>query len=161
MAETEVICMQVGTWRWPHRPPQPAASPPAAAVTLAALSGEHQLDAYIIATDVPPDPPLQSLNAQYKCPGLCAAIVLIILENPWIFELNVTPFCVDCRESRGSFGSAAMPGMKEGKGMVLPFTSLSLTFHHLNYYVDVPKVAPSPLIQSCSNMLMRPPLIRF
>ncbi|KAK9916362.1 hypothetical protein WJX75_001804 [Coccomyxa subellipsoidea] len=43
------------------------------------------------------------------------------------------------RESRGSFGSAAMPGMKEGKGMVLPFTPLSLTFHHLNYYVDVPK----------------------
>ncbi len=26
--------------------------------------------------------------------------------------------------------------------MVLPFTPLSLTFHHLNYYVDVPKVLP-------------------
>ncbi|BDA40539.1 Pleiotropic drug resistance protein 1 [Coccomyxa sp. Obi] len=43
------------------------------------------------------------------------------------------------RESRGSLGSAAFPGVKEGKGMVLPFTPLSLTFHHLNYYVDLPK----------------------
>lgn len=112
-------------------------------------------------TDVPPGPPLQSLNAQYKCPGLCAAILLIIHDLRKSLDVNVTSFCVDCRESRGSFGSAAMPGMKEGKGMVLPFTPLSLTFHHLNYYVDVPKVNPSPLIQSCSNMLMRPLLIRF
>ena len=35
-----------------------------------------------------------------------------------------------------------MAGVKEGKGMVLPFTPLSLTFHHLNYYVDLPKVLP-------------------
>ena len=30
-------------------------------------------------------------------------------------------------------------GGAEGKGMVLPFDPLHLTFHDLNYYVDLPK----------------------
>ena len=43
-----------------------------------------------------------------------------------------------------------MAGVKEGKGMVLPFTPLSLTFHHLNYYVDLPKVLlETALLQLC------------
>lgn len=28
------------------------------------------------------------------------------------------------------------------RGMVLPFTPLSLAFNHVNYYVDMPAVSP-------------------
>lgn len=45
-----------------------------------------------------------------------------------------------------------MPGMKEGKGMILPFTPLTLTFHHLNYYVDAPSVSLSTVLILCDNL---------
>ena len=38
--------------------------------------------------------------------------------------------------------------VSEGKGMVLPFDPLHLTFSDLNYYVDLPKVSMSALAQS-------------
>ncbi len=53
------------------------------------------------------------------------------------------------RESRGSLSASgrALPGTEAGgKGMVLPFTPLNLTFHHLSYYVDLPKVQCCPCI---------------
>ena len=54
---------------------------------------------------------------------------------------------VQVRDSRRSLSASghALPGAEAGgKGMVLPFTPLNLTFHHLSYYVDLPKVRPSP-----------------
>lgn len=41
-------------------------------------------------------------------------------------------------QSGGS--SSAVDGSR--KGMVLPFTPLSLAFDHVNYYVDMPSVSP-------------------
>lgn len=35
------------------------------------------------------------------------------------------------------------------KGMVLPFTPLSLAFDHVNYYVDMPAVSPLSTIYTC------------
>lgn len=61
----------------------------------------------------------------------------------------------------GALGSPGVVAPSErgmnasGKGMVLPFTPLALTFHELNYYVDLPKVFPLvPL--SFSLSLTRP-----
>lgn len=31
---------------------------------------------------------------------------------------------------------------KAEKGMILPFEPLALTFHNVNYYVDMPSVSP-------------------
>ena len=31
--------------------------------------------------------------------------------------------------------------VREKRGMILPFQPLSLTFHNMNYYVDMPKVS--------------------
>lgn len=30
------------------------------------------------------------------------------------------------------------------RGMVLPFTPLTMSFDNINYYVDMPKVTPNP-----------------
>lgn len=51
------------------------------------------------------------------------------------------------RDSRRSLSASGhtLPGAEAGsKGMVLPFTPLNLTFHHLSYYVDLAKVCCSP-----------------
>ena len=59
--------------------------------------------------------------------------------------------CLPCLQAGGSArglgGSQRLSGTLSGsnipaggKGMVLPFDPLDLTFHHLNYYVDLPKV---------------------
>ena len=51
------------------------------------------------------------------------------------------------RDSRRSLSASgrALPGAEAGsKGMVLPFTPLNLTFRHLSYYVDLPRVCCSP-----------------
>ena len=47
------------------------------------------------------------------------------------------------RDSRHNLSASgrSLPGAEAGsKGMVLPFIPLNLTFSHLNYYVDLPKV---------------------
>jgi hypothetical protein len=46
-------------------------------------------------------------------------------------------------------GGRATPhnGVAEGKGMVLPFLPLALTFHNLCYYVDLPKARAALLQQ--------------
>lgn len=47
------------------------------------------------------------------------------------------------RDSRRNLSDSGrtLPGAEAGgRGMVLPFTPLNLTFHHLSYYVDLPKV---------------------
>ena len=52
------------------------------------------------------------------------------------------------RDSRKAVSASgrALPGAEGGgKGMVLPFTPLNLTFHHLNYYVTLPKVNVRPI----------------
>ncbi len=59
--------------------------------------------------------------------------------------------CGSCLQAGGSargLGSQRLSGTVSGshipaggKGMVLPFNPLDLTFHHLNYYVDLPKVS--------------------
>ena len=42
--------------------------------------------------------------------------------------------------------SASQRGMgRSTKGMVLPFQPLSLTFHHMFYYVPMPKVQAAAL----------------
>jgi hypothetical protein len=70
------------------------------------------------------------------------AVVRLILCPVDIYVLIPPP--VLCRESKNSLSAAAMPGMEEGKGMVLPFMPLTLTFHNLSYYVDAPAVRPFP-----------------
>ena len=50
------------------------------------------------------------------------------------------------RDSRRSLDASgrSLPGAQAGsKGMVLPFAPLNLSFHHLSYYVDLPKVPPA------------------
>ena len=45
---------------------------------------------------------------------------------------------MDVRSSDGIIGAAKHAPKK---GMVLPFQPLSLTFNHVNYYVDMPAVS--------------------
>ena len=45
---------------------------------------------------------------------------------------------MDVRSSDGIIGPAKHAPKK---GMVLPFQPLSLTFNHVNYYVDMPAVS--------------------
>ncbi len=50
------------------------------------------------------------------------------------------------RDSRRSLSASGhtLPGAEAGgRGMVLPFTPLNLTFHHLSYCVDLPRVGPA------------------
>ncbi len=67
------------------------------------------------------------------------------------------------RASRGSLdlsgmisardlGSEAIATPAQGRGMVLPFTPLALTFHNLSYYVDLPKARTFPYL--CSGTLV-------
>ena len=52
------------------------------------------------------------------------------------------------RSTRELNGGAAGGGKGE-KGMVLPFDPLHLTFHDLNYYVDLPTVSAKSNISAC------------
>ena len=36
--------------------------------------------------------------------------------------------------------ASAKQGRSEKKGMILPFKPLTMTFHNINYYADMPKV---------------------
>ena len=54
------------------------------------------------------------------------------------------------RDSRHNLSASgrSLPGAEAGsKGMVLPFIPLNLTFSHLNYYVDLPKVCLDTSLQ--------------
>lgn len=42
--------------------------------------------------------------------------------------------------------SNAKQGRSEKKGMILPFKPLTMTFHNVNYYVDMPKVTFTSLV---------------
>ena len=59
------------------------------------------------------------------------------------------------RDSRHNLSASghSLPGAEAGsKGMVLPFIPLNLTFSHLNYYVDLPKVC----LNTCLQLLQAP-----
>lgn len=43
-------------------------------------------------------------------------------------------------ETQTASVSNARQGRNEKKGMILPFKPLTMTFHNVNYYVDMPKV---------------------
>lgn len=45
--------------------------------------------------------------------------------------------------------SDAKQGKSEKKGMILPFKPLTMTFHNVNYYVDMPKVRFTSLFRFC------------
>lgn len=42
-----------------------------------------------------------------------------------------------------SEGNSSAVDATTRRGMVLPFTPLSLAFNHVNYYVDMPAVSPN------------------
>ncbi|WCJ41760.1 ABC transporter G family member 34 [Euphorbia peplus] len=60
---------------------------------------------------------------------------------------------VAARQHSGSIGSAA--GNQSKKGMVLPFQPLSLTFNHMNYYVDMPAEMKAQGIEEDRLQLLR------
>ena len=76
------------------------------------------------------------------------------------------------RASRGSLdlsgvisardlGSDAIATPAQGRGMVLPFTPLSLTFHGLSYYVDLPRARPPLPLLPVLVLVLGPPAAFF
>lgn len=48
----------------------------------------------------------------------------------------------DLKESSTASKSSGDDG--KAKGMILPFESMTMTFHDINYYVDMPKLGGFP-----------------
>lgn len=52
-----------------------------------------------------------------------------------------------------STNSRSRRGNGNTKGMILPFQPLTMTFHNVNYYVDMPKVGGSVITNSIKYCL--------
>lgn len=54
-------------------------------------------------------------------------------------------------KSEGS-NSATTANTISKRGMVLPFTPLSIAFDHVNYFVDMPAVSPHLIVLDCKKL---------
>lgn len=52
----------------------------------------------------------------------------------------------NAEENRAENGSESYKSTYVKRGMVLPFTPLTMSFDNVNYYVDMPKVTRNPQI---------------